>query len=98
MKRFTRTKEDFTCLHCKAEVKGNGYTNHCPACLWSRHVDTRPGDRQNMCMGEMCPLRIEMEHGEFILIHGCVKCGIEKQIKTQPEDNLNVLLRTKMED
>ena len=26
-------------------MKGNGYTNHCPKCLWSKHVDINPGDR-----------------------------------------------------
>ena len=25
--------------------EGNGYTNHCSQCLWSKHVDINPGDR-----------------------------------------------------
>lgn len=92
MKRFTRTKENFVCLHCGLTVVGNGYTNHCPKCLWSRHVDQNPGDRQNTCMGLMRPLRLEMEHGEFVLIHRCEVCGSEKRVKTQPEDNIKILL------
>ncbi|MFA6992594.1 MAG: RNHCP domain-containing protein, partial [Candidatus Gracilibacteria bacterium] len=38
-KRFSRTIEDFVCEKCGAKVKGDGYTNHCPKCLWSKHVD-----------------------------------------------------------
>ncbi|MGH3301842.1 MAG: RNHCP domain-containing protein [Streptosporangiaceae bacterium] len=29
------------------------YRNHCPACLWSQHVDVRPGDRASPCCGLM---------------------------------------------
>lgn len=45
MKHFTKTVEDFICAHCGTHVRGNGYTNHCPECLWSKHVDNNPGDR-----------------------------------------------------
>ena len=33
---FTKKIEDFTCDHCGYNVKGKGYTNHCPKCLWSK--------------------------------------------------------------
>jgi len=42
---FTRNIENFTCERCGAAVEGNGFTNHCPACLCSKHVDINPGDR-----------------------------------------------------
>src|SRR3989338_8156335 len=45
-RRFQRTKEDFTCERCGFFVRGSGYTNHCPQCLWSKHVDVNPGNRQ----------------------------------------------------
>ena len=45
---FTRKVEDFTCEHCGREVHGNGYTNHCPHCLHSKHVDVNPGDRAGL--------------------------------------------------
>ena len=51
--RFTRVVEDFTCGQCGAAVTGDGYTNHCPLCLWSRHVDINPGDRAAECGGLM---------------------------------------------
>jgi Zn finger protein HypA/HybF involved in hydrogenase expression len=48
---FKRTIEDFTCEHCGEQVTGNGFTNHCPQCLWSKHVDIDPGDRLALCGG-----------------------------------------------
>ncbi|HLL91284.1 MAG TPA: RNHCP domain-containing protein, partial [Tepidisphaeraceae bacterium] len=56
--RFTRQVEDFTCGHCGRSVRGNGYTNHCPGCLWSRHVDVNPGDRAAACGGLMEPVAV----------------------------------------
>ena len=75
MKTFTKRIEDFTCAHCGAEVFGNGYTNHCPKCLWSRHVDNTPGDRQSDCGGMMCPISVKPDKGGFIITHKCEKCG-----------------------
>ena len=73
-------------------VKGNGYTNHCPSCLWSRHVDIFPGDRKNECDGMMAPTGYEMKAGEIILIHKCEKCGEEKRNKMQEGDCMDVLV------
>ena len=89
---FQKNAEDFICEHCGQEVKGSGYTNHCPACLWSKHVDIYPGDRAEKCSGMMKPIKIEMEKGEFILSNQCVVCEYIKRNKTAPEDNLNVIL------
>jgi len=50
-KKFQKKKEDFKCEKCGREVIGTGYTNHCPDCLWSKHVDVNPGDRQSKCLG-----------------------------------------------
>jgi len=85
MKKFTKTKENFICAHCGADVLGNGYTNHCPRCLWSRHVDNNPGDRQSDCGGMMKPISIEQKGGEFIITHKCEKCG--KTIKQHASEN-----------
>ncbi|MEK7061411.1 MAG: RNHCP domain-containing protein, partial [Patescibacteria group bacterium] len=43
---FVKKIEDFVCKVCGTKVKGTGYTNHCPNCLYSLHVDEEvPGDR-----------------------------------------------------
>ena len=75
MKRFTKRIEDFTCAHCGADVLGNGYTNHCPKCLWSKHVDNTPGDRQSTCGGMMRPISVAPDKDGYIITHKCEKCG-----------------------
>ncbi len=89
---FKRTIENFTCAHCGAEVVGNGYTDHCPKCLWGRHVDNFPGDRENACQGLMEPLGLEMLKGDYTLTYRCEKCGTIKTNKAASEDDLNSYL------
>lgn len=90
-KRFSRNKENFKCENCGQEVKGTGYTNHCPECFYSKHVDINPGDRLEQCQGLMEPIRVEVEHGEQILVQRCVKCQKEMKNKLSGEDNLEKL-------
>ncbi|MCG2693294.1 RNHCP domain-containing protein [Candidatus Parcubacteria bacterium] len=91
-KKFTRKTEDFICKHCNAKVKGTGYTNHCPKCLWSRHVDINPGDRENSCGGMMEPVAVEKNGEELVIIHRCGKCGEKKRNKTVENDNMNAVI------
>lgn len=90
-KKFQRKIEDFVCENCGEFVKGNGYTNHCPACLWSKHVDNNPGDRQNDCQGLMEPIEAFFKKDTWHLIQKCQKCGKEKVIKLNKEDSLDSL-------
>ncbi|MEK7134408.1 MAG: RNHCP domain-containing protein [Patescibacteria group bacterium] len=89
---FIRTKEDFVCEHCSAEVKGDGYTNHCPRCLWGKHVDVSPGDRAEECHGMMEPMNAEMNGGDFVLTHTCAKCGIVRRNKAAMADDKGAIL------
>lgn len=86
--KFIKNVEDFKCEHCGEAVVGDGYTNHCPACLWSKHVDIYPGDRANECGGLMLPKSLELLGGEYILTHRCEICGGEKRNKTAKNDNI----------
>ncbi len=70
--QFTRKVENFTCVVCGTEVKGNGYTNHCPECLSSLHVDINPGDRASECHGVMLAERLEHKNGHDYIVHKCV--------------------------
>ncbi|MBQ8686402.1 MAG: RNHCP domain-containing protein [Alphaproteobacteria bacterium] len=92
MKGFTKTVEDFNCAHCGAVVSGNGYTNHCPNCLWSRHVDNNPGDRAATCGGMMAPVAVESSGDKFIITHRCEICGKEKRQKTTDNDNIDTII------
>jgi hypothetical protein len=86
---FQKKQEDFVCEKCNREVTGDGYTNHCPHCLWSKHVDIFPGDRLEDCNGLMEPVLIEKEKSNFVLTHKCVVCGGIKRNKVQEEDDFD---------
>ena len=91
-KRFQRQIEDFICEKCGFKVKGNGFTNHCPQCLWSKHVDINPGDRQEICQGLMEPLAVEVKNKAYILIQRCNKCGVIRKNKIEQGDNFELIL------
>lgn len=90
---FIRTKEDFVCEMCGREVKGTGYTNHCPNCLWSKHVDVDPGDREADCKGLMKPVALEKKGEVFMIVHKCEKCGFKRLNKAEKGDNFNELIK-----
>ena len=92
MKQFTRTREDFICEHCGAKVKGDGYTNHCPHCLYSKHVDINPGDRSADCGGLMEPVGLELKDGKYVLVHRCAECGYIRRNKVVETDDFSAVL------
>jgi len=81
----------FSCQHCGIEVSSEpGVSrvlnrNHCPICLWSKHVDLyQAGDRLNACKAGMRPVGVTFKQernkygsglGELQLIHQCTGCG-----------------------
>lgn len=89
---FKRKIENFICGNCGCKVEGNGYTNHCPECFWSKHVDNSPGDREAGCEGMMKPVAAENESGEYTLTHKCQACGHEKRNKMAPGDNFEAVI------
>jgi DNA-directed RNA polymerase subunit RPC12/RpoP len=82
---------DFQCSHCGAFVSANPALsgvvnrNHCPYCLWSRHLDLhRAGDRLSACKAVMQPIGVTFkkankkygtQYGELMLVHQCTDCG-----------------------
>ena len=95
MKKFQKNKEDFICKHCGAKNKGNGYTNHCKECLWSRHVDIDPGDRRALehCGGLMKPVAVQSKGNTYVIQHKCQECGHIKPNKIAKEDNFDVIIQ-----
>lgn len=89
---FVRNQEDFVCEHCGAAVSGNGYTNHCPRCLWSKHVDVDPGDRAAACGGLMQPMRVEGATGKYRIVHRCLRCGFKRMQDVSSEDSSDALV------
>ncbi len=93
MPRFTRKIEDFICEKCGAAVKGNGYTNHCPICLWSKHVDVEPGDRSEACGGMMEPVSLIVMHGKYVISQRCQRCGKKRQNEAATNDDSAALIK-----
>lgn len=92
-KHFTKVDEDFICEFCGRTTKGTGYTNHCPHCLYSKHVDELyPGDRQSKCQTLMKPIGLQIKSGRYIIFHQCLLCQKITRNKAAPEDNQEKLI------
>ncbi|MCL2629723.1 MAG: RNHCP domain-containing protein [Alphaproteobacteria bacterium] len=92
-RQFQRRIEDFICQRCGAKVSGDGYTNHCPACLYSKDVDINPGDRASECQGLMEPLSVEVKKDHYVILHKCTKCGKERKNKSSKKDDFDIILK-----
>lgn len=83
----------FRCRHCGQLVErlpwGGKHRNHCPACLYSRHVDERvTGDRASRCGGLMAPVGVFTRRtGEYVILHRCLRCGVERFNRIAADDN-----------
>jgi|TARA_Y100000031_G_C8252241_1_gene401098 hypothetical protein len=92
-KKFQRRIEDFDCEKCGRKVKGKGYADHCPECLWSKHVDVNPGDRKSECGGSMEPIGLEIKSDKYIIHYHCAKCGLKHRVRSAPDDNFDTLTK-----
>ena len=84
--------ETFTCKNCGRivvpEGAGSEHRNHCPNCLYSLHVDIRPGDRESDCGGHMEPVAVWVKKsGEWAMIHRCKMCGVFRANRVAADDN-----------
>ena len=94
MKKFIVRDEEFICENCNKPVNKLGYTSrdHCPHCLYSKHVDINPGDRQNSCKGLLKPIDIEKYKNTYKIIYKCIKCNqIHKNIMAN-DDNFDKVI------
>jgi hypothetical protein len=85
----------FICNQCGRAVlpvTNGSYRNHCPFCLYSKHLDHVPGDRRCTCQGMMRPVGIEYHHKKgYQIVHQCASCGVQHRNKVarntiQPDD------------
>lgn len=86
-KKFAKKVEDFTCQVCGFLARGTGYTDHCPKCLWSKHVDVFPGDRKAACGGLMAPMGVIKKGGKWRIFYHCQKCAHERFNDASADDN-----------
>ncbi len=89
MKKFIMRDENFICENCHKNVQKLNYTarDHCPFCLYSKHVDINPGDRMNSCKGLLIPIDLEKYKNTYKIIYKCSKCNqIHKNIIANDDD------------
>jgi RNHCP domain len=97
--RSRRGPGTFRCRHCRLEVSsvapGTRHRNHCPTCLWSRHVDDHlPGDRAAPCAGSMEPIAVTVrDDGEWALVHRCGGCATLRMNRIAGDDNPHTLMQ-----
>ena len=88
----------FRCRNCGLDVAieapGTAHRNHCPSCLWSRHVDDVPGDRAAGCDAAMEPVGISSRRdGEWAVVHRCRGCRTVHLTRIAGDDNPLVLMQ-----
>ncbi len=87
----------FICKNCGEEVSleapGTRHRNHCPYCLYSRHVDIKIGDRKSKCRGMMKPIGIvRRDDGERLVVHQCQGCGFVSKNRIAGDDDDELLI------
>ena len=94
MKRFNVIDESFVCENCGKKVEKLEYTarDHCPFCLYSKHVDINPGDRANICKGLLKPVGIEKFKDTYKILYKCEKCHEEHKNIMATDDNYDLII------
>ena len=94
MKRFNMIDEEFICENCGKQVTKLNYSarDHCPFCLYSKHVDINPGDRLNECRGLLEPIGVEKFKNTYKIIYKCKKCGKLHKNITSTDDDFNIII------
>jgi len=96
MGNFVEIDESFICENCKEKVEPLGYScrNHCPKCLYSKHVDINPGDRAEECHGLLEPIGIEMNNKKgYVIVYKCQKCGKIRKNVAARDDNMKLIIK-----
>ena len=94
MKKFNMIDEEFICENCKEKVEKLNYSarDHCPNCLYSKHVDINPGDRMNECKGMLKPIEIEKFKDTYKIIYKCESCNQLHRNIMAKDDNMDLII------
>ena len=100
MKKFNMIDEQFICEYCGNKVEKLNYTarDHCPQCLYSKHVDINPGDRNNTCHGLLEPIGIEKFKNTYKIIYKCLKCKETHKNIMANDDNFTKIIELSIKD
>ncbi|MDD5367806.1 MAG: RNHCP domain-containing protein [Anaerolineaceae bacterium] len=106
----TQAEDGFRCRHCGVFVSSAVWLagvlnrNHCPYCLWSRHLDLyQPGDRLSACQAPMRPAGLSHKQtqkkyasarlGELLLVHVCTGCSGVSINRLAADDDVETVLQ-----
>ena len=105
---YDTINSDFRCKHCHNYVStdpalsGVNNRNHCPYCLYSRHLDLyQAGDRLAACKEKMRPVALTLkqtrkkygrDQGELMLVHQCIDCGSISINRIAADDDAETIL------
>ena len=94
MKKFNMIDESFICENCNKLVQKLEYSarDHCPHCLYSKHVDINPGDRANNCEGLLEPIGIEKFKDTYKIVYKCQKCNQAHKNIMALDDNFDLII------
>ena len=94
MSSFNDLDQPFICKKCGFKVSrlGYSYRDHCPNCLYSKHIDKNLGDRKNKCQGLLKPISMEKFEDTYKIVYICEKCGQQRKNLMAKDDNMNVLI------
>lgn len=92
--------DEFICDNCGKKVSKLKYTarDHCPYCLYSKHVDINPGDRLNTCKGLLKPIGIEKYKNTYKIIYKCTKCNTFHKNIMANDDDMNKVIEISKQD
>jgi hypothetical protein len=95
-RRRSGAPSSFRCRNCRLDISydapGTAHRNHCPTCLWSRHVDDVPGDRAADCGASMEPIAVSVRaDGEWLIVHRCAGCDTVHLNRIAGDDNALLL-------
>lgn len=111
VRKSSRQEDQFRCQNCglmvstDPELSGVNNRNHCPNCLFSRHVDLyKAGDRKAECKARMQPVGLTVKQtnkrfstsdngGEMMLIHCCTACDKISINRIAADDSAGQLYR-----
>ena len=100
MKKFTMIDEEFVCENCGKNVEKLKVTarDHCPYCLYSKHVDINPGDRENPCKGLLKPIGIEKFKDTYKILYKCEKCHQDHKNIMAIDDDMTEIIKISKQD
>ena len=96
MPKLIKLNKPFTCQHCGQKVPPHpegGCRDHCPFCLYSKHVDDKlPGDRKSKCQGTMEPIAAAKDaKRRMVIFYRCENEDKLFRVKMAPDDNWNLI-------